>query len=297
MPTNLVKAKLQEITWDKNGKAQTKGSPFGVQFNPQSLKLNYANQKASGDQPKGSPAQFVGKGTTKLSLELVFDVTVLEDDKTKPAAKDVRDFSDKVKYFMKPLPAGSRGTGAKKEALFMPPGVSFIWGQFTFNGIMDSIDETLDFWSEDGYPLRATLSISISQQEILVNPSNATITPFQGPVGANEFVTPPKGATLPDMGGSNYRAIAAKNGIENPRVLPVGVMLDLSGSAGFGASAQASLGLEVIASASIGASASAGSVSLDAGAEIGAGAVAGARVGAGLGAGVSASVEADAGFR
>jgi len=277
-----VKAKLQEITWDSNGQPQNVGSPFDVQFNPQSLKVNYANQKASGDQPKGSPVQFVGKGTTKLTLELVFDVTVLEDDKTPPAVTDVRNFSDKVKYFMKPVPKGFRGSGAKREALFMPPGVSFVWGQFTFNGVMDSVDETLDFWSEDGYPLRATLSISISQQEIVVPPSNATITPFQGPAGANEFVTPPKGKSLSDVGGKNYRDIAAANGIENPRILPVGVMLDLSGGAGFGATARASLGLEASASISAGASTSIGA-SVD--------------LGGAATPTASAGAEADAGFR
>src|SRR5712692_2194463 len=104
MPARLVKAKLQEITWDSNGQPQNVGSPFDVQFNPQ-------------------------------SLEVVFDVTVLEDDKTPPAVTDVRNFSDKVKYFMKPVPKGFRGSGAKREALFMPPGVSFVWGQFTFNGV------------------------------------------------------------------------------------------------------------------------------------------------------------------
>jgi len=305
MPTNLVKAQLQEITWDKDGKANLKSGskPFDVQFNPQSLKVTYANQKAGGEQPKGSPVQFVGKGTTRLSLELVFDITVVEDDKTKPAndkkqpeLNDVRQYSDQVKYFMQPGNGTLRGSGAKKEKVFTQPGVRFTWGQFKLNGVMDSIDETLDFWSEDGFPLRSTLSISISQQEIKLESTIATITPFQTPVGATEFVTPPKGKTLPDVGGNNYRNIAAQNGIENPRVLPVGAMLDLSGSASFAASARASLGLEASASVSLGGSANAGaSVSLGGSAEIGAGVAASAGVGVGLDA--SASVEADAGFR
>ena len=50
-----------------------------VQFNPETLKVTFANQivqgSGAGDQ-RGSPArQFVGAGTTKLSLQLWFDVT------------------------------------------------------------------------------------------------------------------------------------------------------------------------------------------------------------------------------
>jgi hypothetical protein len=280
MAGKLAKATLMEITW--NGSNWVDQPPgFEVQFNPQSLKVNYANQKAGGEQNKGSPVQFVGKGTTKLSLELVFDITVLEDDTAPPAVKDVRKFTDKVRRFMKPEKAGTRGKGSKKEDLFLPPAVRFAWGDFKFDGVMDSVDETLDFWSEDGYPLRATLSISISQQEIIVEKNTATITPFQGPTGATEFVTPPKGKSLPDVGGKDYREIAAANGIENPRVLPVGVMLDLSGTARLGASARASLGLEAGASLSVGASLSGVGGSLS--------------VGAAATAGISA--EASAGLR
>ena len=281
MANKLVKATLGEVTWSTNKWVPVPKPPaFEVQFNPQSLKVNYANQKAGGEQNKGSPVQFVGKGTTKLSLELVFDITILEIDDAANVEKDVRRFTDKVKYFMKPVKKGTRGSGAKQEDVFLPPAVEFIWGQFTFDGVMDSVDETLDFWSEDGYPLRATLSVSISQQEIIVPPSDATITPFQSPTGANEFVTPPKGKGLADVAGKNYRAIAAANGIENPRILPIGVMLDLSGSASFGAGARASLGLEATASVSLGASVGAG-----------------ATVSAGATATAGAGVEAEAGFR
>ena len=54
-----------------------------VQFNPETLKVSFANQiqtpSGAGDQ-SGTPArQFVGAGTTKLALQLWFDVTALAD--------------------------------------------------------------------------------------------------------------------------------------------------------------------------------------------------------------------------
>src|SRR5215813_13120682 len=74
-----------------------------VQFNPESLKVSFANQlqtpSGAGDQ-KGTPArQFVGAGTTKLSLTLWFDVTAeLPPGQTKET--DVRKLTAKVAYFI-----------------------------------------------------------------------------------------------------------------------------------------------------------------------------------------------------
>ena len=42
----------------------------------------------------------------------------------------------------------------------------FQWGSFLFEGVMDSMDETLEFFSADGRPLRAKVSISITSQDI-----------------------------------------------------------------------------------------------------------------------------------
>ena len=41
----------------------------------------------------------------------------------------------------------------------MPPGVRFLWGSFQFDGMMDSLEETLEFFSPDGRPLRASVSL------------------------------------------------------------------------------------------------------------------------------------------
>src|SRR5574337_925327 len=111
----LEKAELQEldakfeepINLDKSVK---------VQFNPESLKVSFANQiqtpAGPGDQ-KGTPSrQFVGAGTTKLSLQLWFDVTA--GDQT---VNDVRKLTQKVAYFITP-----RAEGGK----FLPPAVRFL---------------------------------------------------------------------------------------------------------------------------------------------------------------------------
>ena len=69
-PIKLLKAELREISWDDQQQVQ-EGDPektVQVQFNPETLKVNFSNQKAGGDQRGGSAVQFVGAGSTKLSL-------------------------------------------------------------------------------------------------------------------------------------------------------------------------------------------------------------------------------------
>ena len=48
----------------------------------------------------------------------------------------------------------------------MPPAVRFLWGSFQFDGIMESLEETLEFFSPEGRPLRASITLTLSQQQI-----------------------------------------------------------------------------------------------------------------------------------
>ena len=85
----LVKAELQQIDLAKPEAALT--LKVAVQFNPELLKVSFANQiqtpQGAGDQ-RGSPAQqFVGAGTTKLVVQLWFDVNAPQEGET---VNDVR---------------------------------------------------------------------------------------------------------------------------------------------------------------------------------------------------------------
>jgi Contractile injection system tube protein len=72
----LSKAKLVELQENLETTLDG-GKEIPVQFNPDSLKVTYANevkQPEGGDQAAGtSGRQFVGAGTTKLALTLWFD--------------------------------------------------------------------------------------------------------------------------------------------------------------------------------------------------------------------------------
>jgi hypothetical protein len=233
-PEQITRAQMKEIWWDNDGKPQYQnpqggsGKSFEVQFNPETLKVTYANQKAGGDQPGNSPVQFVGRGTTKIALQLWFDITLPKGNEPAADSGDVRSLTQEVTYFMAPQTVTVQG----KSAL-APPGISFEWGSLIFQGVMDSMDESLDFFSPDGRPLRANVNIGITQQEIRPQPpANSPGTGLGAGIGTQPLQLAKAGLSLQQMsaslGISDWRSVADRNGVENPRQLTVGAQLDFS---------------------------------------------------------------------
>ena len=148
------------------------GKSLEVQFNPESLKLAYANQvkeqpnasSRGGNQSQGTAArQFVGTGTTKLTVQLWFDVSAATSAPF--IVDDVRRITAKVLYFIKPKPAAA---GSRDASQRTPPGLRFSWGNFLFDGIVEGMEENVEFFSPKGEALRASLTMTLVQQEILV---------------------------------------------------------------------------------------------------------------------------------
>ena len=224
----MAKAKLVEIKWDakqQQAKKVNGKNDVEVQFNPQTLKLSFANEIKGGDQPAGNAKQFVGSGTSKLSVELLFDTTA--------DGSDVRKKTEHVAYFIK------AEKDPKQKNKRVPPGVSFEWGSFIFRGVVESMQETLDYFSEEGVPLRATISLSLSRQEIeflFGKPGPAggsTLGSGAGSPGTVPLAPPRTGDSVQRMAGrngnsSNWKAIAAANNIDDPLRLPAGALLNMN---------------------------------------------------------------------
>lgn len=236
-PIQIVKAELREL----NPKGEeTQKNRVTVQFNPETLKVSFANQVVSpggggSDKRATSAIQYVGKGTTKLSVQLWFDVSgVLPEDQA--SVTDVRVLTKQVAYFITP----DEQTQPGKR---IPPGVRFIWGTFQFDGIMESLEESLEFFSADGVPLRASVTMSLTQQAIQFTirkqddkkeAGASAAGPSQGAApGTQPLAQARANDTLQGLAGSqgkgdSWRAIAAANGIENPRLLSPGQLIDLN---------------------------------------------------------------------
>lgn len=289
----IAKAYLQQISWNDNGEISSEGDKFEVQFNPETLTLAFSNQVAGGDQAGGSAIQFNSKGTTKLTFDLIFDATDPKieqrfNENNKPESRaDVRKITKLVTDFMQTEPAGSG-----KDQRFIPPGMRFSWGTFRFDGVVDSLNEKLDFFSEQGVPLRSTISVSITKQDVDVN-FNTPAVDSQGNANAGtaELATPVENNNITDLKGDNperWHGDALANGIENPRDLDLGSPLSLGGgaAASLNASLQAKAGLGV--GGSFGLSGSIGGsfgVGISGGLDLGIDAGLDANLGGGLGLG------------
>lgn len=295
-PIVLETATFEEIWWDTKGNIKPitpTGKPakkFHVQFNPQTLKLNYTNQKSGGEQPQGSSTQFVGKAVTKLTLELWFDFALAQAQGIVKSGTDVRGLTQEVAYFLAP----QKVPGSGKSNTVPPPGLKIQWGSFSFAGTMDSMDETLEYFSSDGKPLRANVSISVSKQEISYD-ANATATLSNPQMAGVQPYTPmpaakPLQQAAAQAGNSDWQSVALANGIENPRMLAPGTLVNLNASVSAGASAQLGVTAQTSGSlsASISVSAQGGaSASASAGGGISLGFVGSGQAGAGASFGFS----------
>jgi hypothetical protein len=209
-----------------------------VHFNPESLKLSYTvnlkadtGSKNSSDQ---SAQQSSGSGA-KLAVDLVFDTT--DKFESLQDGADVRTLVTKriVSTFVVP-PAPD---GAKSGKPIPAKPCMFLWGTFQFTGMIDSYNETLEFFSASGVPLRAVVSLSLTE-----NRYNIANVPQRN---AGQAQPLPQGSqigpalTAAGMDPTDWRGTALANGLETPRFSTSG-SINVSVGAGFSASAGASGG-------------------------------------------------------
>src|SRR5436305_3129335 len=238
----LAKAELRELDAEmKNEINRDKWTK--VQFNPDTLKVTYANQikepSGSGDQRGPQAQQFVGAGTTKLAVQLYFDVTQ-DLGQGLPDVIDVRKLTQRVAYFITPL--GDPPNNPKK---FKPPILRFAWGTFQFDGIVEGMEGTLELFAFEGRRLRASVTMTVSQQKITTFTFNDAAEPpgvrrGNPPApGTQPQTAAPQGSSVQSLassqpggtsggGGGDWQSIAAANGIENPRILQPGQLIDLN---------------------------------------------------------------------
>lgn len=147
----LSKATLLEI--DNDNQPKRGKQPVPVQFNPSSLRLQFANESEGGRQSGRQARQYTGSGSTTLTADLVFDTA---DEGTTGVPRSVLERTKEVEYFMTP-----QGAGGRNQA---PPRLRFQWGNLIVDGVLDSLSVDLDHFAHDGTPLRAKASLSLKGQ-------------------------------------------------------------------------------------------------------------------------------------
>ncbi len=220
MPTAqpTQKAQLQPISWNEQDVVEELGEPIKVQFNPESLRLAYANQAAGGSERGASSIQFVGQSPTKLTFDLWFDVTAPAPDRPAEGTDDVRTLTTQVIAFI------DRRSSTLKDRP-VPPGLRFLWGSFLFEGVAESITESLEHFSENGKPLRARLAIAIASQRVRLRQRKPPASPPSKPP-ARSCVEPTVQQFAARVGRPDeWQSIARRNDIENPRGVAPGTRL------------------------------------------------------------------------
>jgi len=205
---------------------------FPVQFNPTEFSLDKGVQLAEIAIPGlDSPLlQFVRGQTEKLSLELFFDTT---DDGTGVGATSVTSLTDPIYSLTKIEPAGHA-----------PPVVTFAWNSAfpgadlpaetgnqrrnSFRGVVESCRQKFTYFSPEGVPLRATLTLSLREWKSL--DEQLSQLNLSSPDRSHAHLTS-EGETLWRVASTYYgnpgawRAIAEENDIDDPRRLDPGVLL------------------------------------------------------------------------
>ncbi len=251
--------KKAQFTYSSSAGDQT----VPVDFNPATL--DYSITVAA--QGEGGQAQqSASSSSAKLNLELIFDTTDTGDD--------VRSKTNKVELMLQTSPG--EGDNPPPQVLSE---VTFEWGAFKFIGVVDSFKQTMDFFSANGVPLRAVISLSMAQPkykfdqaggDTKANTDQALVLPGGDPSQLASDAGDPTAA----------RDIASANGLESLRA-SASASISVGGSVSIGAAATFSTGAS--ANASIGAG-----FGIGAGAGIGVGAGAGISLGGDLSAGASA---------
>lgn len=231
-----------------------------VMFNPETLRITRSVTVQADTRSGGVSSQAAQQVTTssaKLAVDLVFDTTADFDAQQDEA--DVTKITRRiVELFVTPPAPDSTGAPAAASACL------FLWGTFQFTGMVESYNETLEFFSASGVPLRSAVSLSLAENRYKLQgvpqrvPGRAQPLPAGAPIG-------PALSTV-GLDPRGWRATALANGLETPR-FSAGASLDLDAGAGFSARAGASIGLgfSVGASADLGTSI-AGAFDADAGA-------------------------------
>lgn len=180
-----------------------------VLFNPAEYSLDLGNTFAEIGIPglAAPPIQYVRGNSRTLKMELFFD--------TSDTRGDVRVRTRQLTALLDSLPA-----------LEAPPILLFTWGGLNFQCVLESVAQRFTAFSEEGIPLRATLTVSFKEYRRMaeeVQRGSLVAPPTLRTVVAGDTLDKIASETLGDP--EAWRMIAAANNIDDPRALAPGQVL------------------------------------------------------------------------
>ncbi|MEL6344074.1 MAG: LysM peptidoglycan-binding domain-containing protein [Myxococcota bacterium] len=126
--------------------------PFNVQFNPVNFKFNKpVTWGEAEEQGQESKLEFQKAKPASIEMELHFDGT---SDGTNVHKAWVSKLLELTNPSM-----SDNGDNDKKR----PPKVDFSWGEFSFTGVVESVNTTYTMFSQQGSPIRAKVSLKMKE--------------------------------------------------------------------------------------------------------------------------------------
>lgn len=201
----LVKAKLIPFRDPPNANAPDQAREIPFDFNPETLTFKVSTGQARDSARQGrQQTQNVAASQATLSFECIFDSTRPRDsdgaNSLSSPVKD-RDVRKRTKAIADLLQDVDPGKAS------VPRRVRFLWGEFLFDGVVSQHQETFDYFSADGVPLRSKVALTLTEKEFRYNVSAAQAAPLRD--GAVALASGPGGNDVPPAEGELQRQHAA----------------------------------------------------------------------------------------
>ncbi|MCP5047909.1 MAG: hypothetical protein GY940_12105 [bacterium] len=206
--------KLKIIPGEKSGDSFTYDTSKAIEicFNPgkYTVKDTVTYEKLDNAGGDSAGVRFKLGNPRKLSLELMLDTYLSEGD----TKEDIR-----TKY-LEPL----EKLITLDSELHQPPPAQFLWGSLDFKGYIESMNKTFTLFASDGTPVRATVSLEITEDIPL---KELAAAPQNSPDRRKMFVAR-DGDNIWQMSyraygdAAQWRAIADANHIDDPIAMQAG---------------------------------------------------------------------------
>jgi len=192
-------------------------------FNPKDFSVTKSNSWESKPPPgqAATPPSFTGGQPSELSLQLLFDSTLLTP------AISVKKVATKLFEAMK----ASKNEGGVKNKT-RPPTLTFTWGTFSFHGVAKSLAVQYQLFRPDGEPIRADVKLSLMQWDVELPKGQNPTTRSMGELGAHIVRDGDSLASIAHRvygDPTHWRLIAEANGIDDPLMLRSGQALSVPG--------------------------------------------------------------------
>jgi LysM repeat protein len=139
---------------------KTQSKYFYVQYNPTDMSMSEkATYKASQEHTQSRPKLEFEKGdATQLKMKLVFDAS----DEIKTGGNVDTTYVQELRSFLTAIDTGETTNEGKK--IYKPPECDFIWGDFKFEGVVETVKVKYLMFSTGGAPVRAEVDVTLKER-------------------------------------------------------------------------------------------------------------------------------------